>query len=108
MRVKIRGGTGTDGSTPLCYSCRWATIARGPRLGDEIISCSRLSDNHGRIRFPVVSCTAYTDRRLTSLHDMEDLAWVLRSDNRRKQIGFVRARDLKPVHRYVLDDDDWR
>jgi len=23
------------------------------------------------------------------------------------QIGFVRARDLKPRERYVLDEDDW-
>jgi hypothetical protein len=38
---------------------------------------------------------------------MEDIAWVLRSDQRRKEIGFVRARDLKPVERYVLDDEDW-
>jgi hypothetical protein len=38
---------------------------------------------------------------------MEDIAWVLRSDQRRKEIGFVRVRDLKPVERYVLDDEDW-
>jgi hypothetical protein len=38
---------------------------------------------------------------------MEDITWVLRSDIRRKQIGFVRGRDLKHVERHVLDDDDW-
>jgi len=37
---------------------------------------------------------------------MEDVAWVLRSDERRKQIGFVRARDLRPRERYVLAEDD--
>jgi hypothetical protein len=106
MRVKIRGGPATDGTCPLCHACRWATIARGARLGEEIVSCSRLSDDHGRITFAVVCCTGYSDRRLTSLRDMEDIAWVLSSDTTRKQIGFVRARDLKPVDRYVLDEDD--
>lgn len=107
MRFKIVKGTAASDGTPLCHTCRWATIVHGPALGNEIISCSRLSDADGRITFPVVSCTAYNDRRLTSLRDMEDIAWVLRSDSRRKEVGFVRARDLKPAERYVLDDDDW-
>ena len=37
---------------------------------------------------------------------MEDIAWILRSDSKRKTVGFVRARDLKPHLRHVLDDDD--
>jgi hypothetical protein len=36
---------------------------------------------------------------------MEDIAWVLRTDSRRKNIGFVQARELKPRQRYVLSDD---
>ena len=59
------------------------------------------------IRFPVTSCTGYSDRRCASLYDLEDIAWVLRSDARTKNIGFVRARDLKHDDRHVLDDDDW-
>jgi len=107
MRVKILKGTTTGSGTPLCHSCRWATIVRGPQLKNEIISCAQLSGSASRITFPVESCTGYSDRRLTSLRDMEDIAWVLRSDERRKQIGFVRARDLKPRERYVLDEEDW-
>lgn len=38
---------------------------------------------------------------------MEDIAWILRTDPKRKQIGFVQARDLKPRERYVLADEDW-
>jgi hypothetical protein len=39
----------------------------------------------------------------------EEIAWVLRTDARKKRIGFVHARDLKPRERYVLPDldDDW-
>jgi hypothetical protein len=36
---------------------------------------------------------------------MEDIAWVLRTDVRRKSIGFVQARELKPRLRHVLSDD---
>jgi hypothetical protein len=36
---------------------------------------------------------------------MENIAWVLRTDARRKSIGFVQGRDLKPLQRYVLSDD---
>ena len=50
-------------------------------------------------------CTGYADRRQPSLREMEETAWVLRSDPRRNEIGFVRASTLKPAERYVLGDD---
>jgi len=49
----------------------------------------------------------HADRSLPSLDDLEDVAWVLRSDARTKKIGFVRARDLKPADRQVLDEEAW-
>ncbi len=106
MRLKIHGGTVSDGQASLCLTCRSATIIRGARLTDEIISCGKrvIRDE---IRFPVASCTGYSDRSLPSLYDLEDVAWVLRSDARTKKIGFVRARDLKANERHVLDEDDW-
>jgi hypothetical protein len=57
----------------------------------------------------VISCSGYSDRRQPSLREMEEIAWVLRTDARKKRIGFVHARDLKPRERYVLPDldDDW-
>jgi hypothetical protein len=39
------------------------------------------------------------------LREMEDLAWVLRTDGRRGNIGFVQARELKPGLRHALSDD---
>jgi len=39
------------------------------------------------------------------LREMEEIAWVLRSVPRKGQIGFVEARKLKPVDRYVLPDE---
>ena len=37
---------------------------------------------------------------------MEEIAWVLRTDPKRQQIGFVRAEDLKPQERYKLSDEE--
>jgi hypothetical protein len=37
---------------------------------------------------------------------MEEIAWILRTDAQRKQVGFVRAQEMKPEERYVLPYDD--
>lgn len=104
MRFTIQGGTTSDGKTSLCLSCRSATLINGARLSDQIIACSRLGDDD-RITFAVTSCTAYSDKSLPSLYHMEDIAWILRSDPKRKQMGFVRSRNLKFEERHVLDDE---
>jgi hypothetical protein len=36
---------------------------------------------------------------------MEDVAWVLRSDPRRHQVGFVHASKLTDEERHVLQED---
>jgi hypothetical protein len=106
MHVKIRGGTVKEGAPSLCLTCRHATVVQGSTLHQQIIECGLLSSRDCRVPFPVTSCTGYADRCLPSLRDMEDLAWVLRTDPRRKQVGFVHARDLKPHDRYVLHEDE--
>jgi hypothetical protein len=108
MRLKIRGGTVQHGEQSLCLTCRNATVVKGQSLREEIVQCGRLSPGHDLIPFPVTSCSGYLDRRHPSIRDMEDIAWVLRTDAKRKQIGFIQARQLKPRDRYVLpDDEDW-
>ena len=104
MRVKIRGGTVMHGDAPLCQTCRYATIVRGSTLSDEIIECASLY-GRGRITFPVTYCTSYSDRRQASIREMEEIAWVLRTDTNRNKIGFVRASNLRDRERYVLDED---
>lgn len=109
MRLKICGGTVQHGEQSLCATCRHATIVKGRSLREEIVECGLLSTDHGLIPFPVTSCSGYSDRRRPSIREMEDIAWVLRTDPARNQIGFVQARKLKPKDRYVLPDDgDWR
>ena len=107
MRFKIRGGTVKEGGTSLCLICRHATIVEGTSLHQRIVECSELSSRHCRITFPVTSCTRFSDRNRPSLREMEDIAWILRTDPRRNQVGFVHARQLKPIDRHILSDDDW-
>jgi hypothetical protein len=107
MRIRIRGGTAEHGQGSLCLTCRFATVVRGQRVSDEIVECGQLTGGHNLAGFPVTSCTAYVSRSHPSLREMEDVAWVLRTDAKRNQIGFVAARDLKPRDRYVLPDDHW-
>jgi len=104
MRLKIQGGTVNHGEPSLCHTCRFATIIKGQRLRDEIVECSRLSDR-SRVPFTVTTCSAYADRRRASLYEMEEIAWILRSDPRRNEIGFVQAKTLKPHLRHVISDD---
>lgn|SRR5262245_10776999 len=105
MNVKIRGGTVTDGDAPLCQTCRFATIVSGARLRDEFVECAALSYGYRRITFRVFRCSRYSDKRQPSLRDMESVAWILRSDPRRNEIGFIRSSKLSEEERYVLSND---
>ena len=105
MRVKIRGGTANHGEPSLCLTCRYATIVKGTSLRDEIVECGQLSGSRNRIAFPVTVCTDYSDRRQPSLRAMEEIAWVLRSDPRKNDIGFVKRSELTRRERFVLDED---
>jgi len=106
MQAKVRDGTPQHGEPSLCVSCRHATVVRGMRVEDEIVECSELWSDRKFIRFPVRSCSSYSDRRQPLLKDMEEMAWILRSNGRNGRIGFVRAADLKPDERRVLSEDD--
>ena len=105
MRIKIQGGTVDHGQQSLCESCRWATVIRGHKIGDEIVECDQLSSRDPRVLFPVMSCSRYSDRQLASVKEMEEIAWILRSDPHRNQVGFVRSSRLNDDERYVLEED---
>jgi hypothetical protein len=89
MTLKIHGGTAPGSSDSLCYSCRHATIIRGARLSEEVIECSR-TYAATRVTFAVKTCSEYSDRTTPSRSDMEDIAWILRTDAKRNVVGFVR------------------
>jgi hypothetical protein len=105
MKVRIRGGTVQHGEPSLCKTCRSSVEIKGPSLNDEIVLCRQIRSGQQQITFPVMSCTAYSDRTQPSLWHMEEIAWVLRSDPSRARIGFVQARRLKEDDRHVLEEE---
>jgi hypothetical protein len=102
MKIKIHGGTAREGEPALCLSCRYASIVQGTSAKHQLIRCSRIE---APITSKVTSCTEYLNRQHPSLYHMEDIAWVLRTNVKRNQIGFVRSKDLKFKDRFVLDED---
>ena len=105
MRIKVRGGTVDHGQQSLCEGCRWSTVIRGARLGEQIVECDQLSYPNRRVLFPVRSCSRYGNRNEASLRDMEEIAWILRSDAHRTKVGFIWSSRLTDEERYVLDED---
>lgn len=90
---------------PSCVTCRWGIVARGPRLDDERTYCRQIGGESPKSpSFPVRSCTGYTDRRQPSLWEMEEMAWVLKTNPSRHRMGFVQARKLSDDERHVLQD----
>jgi hypothetical protein len=87
----------------LCLTGRYATIVKGASLRDEIVKCAQLSHGRNRIAFPVTVCTDYSDRRQASLRAMEEIAWILRSDPKKNEIGIVKRSELTRRERFVLD-----
>lgn len=102
MKIKITGGTARDDEPALCLSCRFASIVQGTKATNQIIRCSRVETN---LAFKVTSCTEYINRNHPSLYHMEDIAWVLRTDAKRNQIGFVRSKDLTLKDRVFFDEE---
>jgi len=105
VRIKVRGGTVDHGQPSLCESCRWSTIIRGARLGEQIVECNQLSYRDQRVPFSVTSCSRYGNRNDASLRDMEEIAWILRSDAHRTKVGFIRSNRLSDEERYVLEEE---
>lgn len=80
-------------------------VVRGHRLRDEIVECDALAFGRSRVTFPVTTCTEYVNRQHPSIREMEDIAWVLRTDSSRRRVGFVHARGLRVKDRYILPEE---
>jgi len=46
-----------------------------------------------------------SNRTQLTISEMEETAWILRSDRHRNTVGFVKASRLKPGNRDVLTED---
>jgi hypothetical protein len=91
MKLKIHGEV-RHGEPSLCVTCRHATIVQGQ---DSAKDCGlRPTFKPGLPYFlsgPVLQWVLGPPT--PNLHEMEDNSRVLRTDARRKSIGFVQARN---------------
>jgi hypothetical protein len=88
MTVIIRNGK-PQVSESLCNSCYWAHIQRGFAESEEIILCAFLRPAR-LVPFKVSQCTDYNDKRVPSKADMEQIAWIIRTKDVNRKVGFTK------------------
>ncbi len=89
MSVVIRNGR-PQVTESLCNSCYWAHNQRGFAESEEIILCAFLRPAR-LVPFKVSQCTDYNDKRVPSKADMEEIAWIIRTKDVNRQMGFTTA-----------------
>jgi hypothetical protein len=95
VTIKVKGGT-PQGSGTLCTSCRWGHIVKGYSESQVEIFCTRMYPDRP-VKFPVVHCTTYDDKRIASKQDMEKIAWILLTKTAGRSIGFVTAAQFRQI-----------
>ena len=95
VSIKVKGGT-PQGCESLCRTCSHGHIIKGFCASQEEVFC-RFFYIEREIRFPVMECTFYEDRRLASKKEMEEIAWVLRTDMPRRRVGFISPEQLREI-----------
>jgi len=90
--IRIRSGT-PQGAESLCNSCYWAHIQRGFAESEEVVLCAFLRRARS-VPFKVSQCTDYSDKRIPSKRDMEDIAWIIRTKDVNRAIGFASQKEV--------------
>ena len=90
--IRIRSGT-PQRSQSLCNSCYWAHIQRGFAESEEVVLCAFLRQARS-VPFKVSQCTDYNDKRIPSKRDMEDIAWIIRTKDVNRAVGFASQKEV--------------
>ena len=91
MGVVIRNGK-LQVSESLCNSCYWAHIQRGFAESEEVILCAFLRPAR-IVPFKISQCTDYNDKRIPSKSEMEEIAWIIRTKDVNRQVGFAKQEE---------------
>ena len=90
----------------ICATCRnfaWRKTDQGHEF-----KCSEWERRDGpksnSITSPVHECSEYDDNRVAKLWDMKDTAWYLRTDSKRKNIGFVPRAKMTKKEKEELEE----
>ena len=103
MTLIIRNGRPVT-SESLCNSCYWAHIQRGFAESEEVILCAFLRQPH-TVPFKVSYCTDYSDKRVPSKADMEEIAWIIRTKDVNRQVGFTNEGEEKEKEEEKPEDE---
>ena len=101
VNLKVQKGTRSD-ETDLCLTCVHSIIIKGGAQGEEIRHCSETPSNSPPIPFRVVECTDYHRKGQTTLYEMREIAWVLRTDSKRKVIGFSSPEEFRKLNEPII------
>jgi hypothetical protein len=108
--LKVINGTTKGDTVSLCYTCRNATVIKGPT--NEIIDCSQLSEHLAkelrRIQ-PIHHCNYYDNKATPSLQHMNTIAWELLPDKKTGRIGFAPPKGKRDANVYnpVTGKQEW-
>lgn len=100
MKIKVQ-----DKQNGLCANCRYSTIIKSDS-GAKVF-CSQLPQGHRELHMAITDCNQYNFKGMPSLWDMQQTAWILESDEKKKQIGFVTNAEWRKSHKHqeVLNSD---
>ena len=85
--IRPYGGTPRSCES-LCDSCYWAHIQKGYAESEEVVFCAFVRPAR-LVPFKVRTCTDYSDKRVPSKRDMEDIAWIIRTKDVNRRTGFA-------------------
>jgi hypothetical protein len=95
MEITIKRGTRSSSSPRLCDSCWNGVVMRGASENEERVFCTAMQRE---VRTRVIECSGFAERNRTTLSDLTQIAWILRTDSNRQPAGFVRASDWRRKH----------
>ena len=97
MTIKVKGGTRSQAAPRLCDTCKHASFRRGPAESEEQLECSAFDRREPA--FKVVECPKYHPFNHPFIYEMEEIAWILRTDKLGKAIGFQHPNEDERSHR---------
>lgn len=101
MKIITRDGTARS-DKDLCRSC--ASLNRRVNEQGERRICTGIWERPELLKLPVSECSEYETRYAASVQTLEKIAWVLRTGEGGKSIGFTKYADLSKEEQEKLGD----
>jgi hypothetical protein len=95
MKIKVLQGARSVDAPRLCDTCSNGIVLRGSADSEEQVHCSLVEKP---ITIRVTECNRYTDRTQAPLWVMQEIAWVLHTDAKRENIGFLNNKEWRRLN----------